>query len=143
LTDLITISSDSLDSTAACEFDDSSMVVVWALISLALDVIFNSQDKLISASLVVSSISWSRKRLLAFKIRSTKSDELSDFEVLESVWDERGDNELFSFCLTNAFLVILLGLYRFLLWPIGICIEAWGNSTSLSVTAKIIIWTLI
>ena len=73
------------------------MVVVWALISLALDIIFTSQDKLISSLLAVSSISWSRKRLLAFTIRSTKSDELSDFEVLESVWDERGDNELFSF----------------------------------------------
>jgi hypothetical protein len=36
-----------------------------------------------------------------------------DSEVLESVLDERGDNELFSFCLTNAFLV-LLGLPRFL-----------------------------
>jgi hypothetical protein len=84
------------------------MVVVWALISLALDIIFTSQDKLISASLAVSSISWSRKRLLAFKILSTKSDELSDFEVLESVWDERGDNELFSFCLTNAFLVLFI-----------------------------------
>ncbi len=54
-----------------------------------------------------SSISWSRKRLLAFKILFTKSDDLSDFEVLESVWDERGDNELFSFCLTNAFLVLI------------------------------------
>ncbi len=54
--------------------------------SLALDIIFNSQDKLIyAASLAVSSISWSRKRLLAFKIRSTKSDELSDFKVPESV----------------------------------------------------------
>jgi hypothetical protein len=80
------------------------MVVLWALISLALDIKFNLQDKLISASLAVSSISLSRKRLLAFKIRSTKSDELSDSEVLESVLDERGDNELFSFCLTNAFL---------------------------------------
>ncbi len=36
---------------------------------------------------------------------------------------ECGDNELFSFCLTNAFLV-LLGLPRFLILPIGICIEA-------------------
>jgi hypothetical protein len=33
------------------------MVVVLALISLALDIIFTSQDKLISASLAVSSIS--------------------------------------------------------------------------------------
>ncbi len=73
----IIISSNSLDSTAACEFDDSSMISVWALISLALDIIFTSQDKLISASLAVSSISWSRKRLLEFKILSTKSDELS------------------------------------------------------------------
>jgi len=104
--DSIIISSDSLDST--CEFDDSSVFLVWALISLALAIIFTSQDKLISASLAVSSISWSRKRLLAFKIRSTKSDELSDSEVLESVWDERGDNELFSFCLTNAFLVLFI-----------------------------------
>ncbi len=95
------------------------MILIWALISLALAIIFTSLDKLISASLAVSSMSWSRKRLLAFKIRSTKSDELSDFEVSESVWDERGDNELFSFCLINAFLV-LLGLTRFLFWPIGI-----------------------
>jgi len=79
------------------------MILVWALISLALAIIFTSQDKLISVSLAVSSISWARKRLLAFKIRSTKSDELSDFKVSESVWDERGDNKLFSFYLTNAF----------------------------------------
>ncbi len=79
------------------------MILVWTLISLVLDIIFTSLDKLISASLAVSSISWSRKRLLAFKIRSLKSDELSDFKVPESVWDERGNNKLFSFCLTNAF----------------------------------------
>jgi len=78
----IIISHDSLDSTAACAFDDSSMISVWELISLTLAlIIFTSQDKLISASLAVSSISWSRKLLLAFTMRFTKSDELSDLEV--------------------------------------------------------------
>ena len=46
---------------------------------IALAIIFTSQDKLKSTSLAVSSISWLQKRLLAFKLRSSKSDELSDF----------------------------------------------------------------
>ena len=44
-------------------------------------------------------------------MRSTKSNELSDLEVSESVWDERAENELFSFYHTKAFLV-LSGLPR-------------------------------
>ncbi len=92
--DSIIILSDSLDSTEACEFNDSSMILVWALISLALAMIFTSQDKLISASLAVLSISWPRKLLLTFKIRSTKSD------VISLIFSNKSEKDSHSFCET-------------------------------------------